>query len=229
MALTDKLSAIGNAVRNKTGSSDLMTLDQMATAIDNIQIQQPFDLNAANDILKDISFACPYEVFNSQGKSVWPYNSGDYGATIMTGQKMLYYNVTYRSSFNTGIILPSVSLPEGYCIKCDYDVRWISGGSYGDKYGFCSMRLMSRNVYTDGSVENINIINESYTNFDNSGAPFNFNGTITYDPAGVIINDKTIKYPYFYISVGYGSANTRTDNLIYRINNFRVEPISQGE
>ena len=37
MALTDKLTAIGSAIRNKTGSTELLTLDEMPTAISNIQ------------------------------------------------------------------------------------------------------------------------------------------------------------------------------------------------
>ena len=37
MALTDKLTAIGDAIRTKTGGTDLLTLDQMATEIANIQ------------------------------------------------------------------------------------------------------------------------------------------------------------------------------------------------
>lgn len=37
MALTDKLKAIANAIRGKTGSTDLMTLDEMPTEIENIQ------------------------------------------------------------------------------------------------------------------------------------------------------------------------------------------------
>ena len=37
MALTDKLTAIGNAIRTKTGGTDLLTLDQMPTEISNIQ------------------------------------------------------------------------------------------------------------------------------------------------------------------------------------------------
>ena len=36
MALTDKLTAIANAIRAKTGSAEPMTLDEMATAILNI-------------------------------------------------------------------------------------------------------------------------------------------------------------------------------------------------
>lgn len=37
MALTDKLSAIGNAIRSKTGGSDLLTLDEMPQEIQSIQ------------------------------------------------------------------------------------------------------------------------------------------------------------------------------------------------
>lgn len=37
MALTDKLTAIADAIRSKTGGTDSLTLDQMAGEIDNIQ------------------------------------------------------------------------------------------------------------------------------------------------------------------------------------------------
>ena len=37
MALTDKLTAIGDAIRTKTGGTDLLTLDQMPAEISNIQ------------------------------------------------------------------------------------------------------------------------------------------------------------------------------------------------
>ena len=37
MALTDKLTAIANAIRGKTGSTEKLTLDNMATAIDGIE------------------------------------------------------------------------------------------------------------------------------------------------------------------------------------------------
>lgn len=38
MALTDKLTAIGDAVREKNGTTEKMTLDQMATAVSNLEI-----------------------------------------------------------------------------------------------------------------------------------------------------------------------------------------------
>ena len=37
MVLTDKLTAIADAIRSKTGGTDSLTLDQMAGEIDNIQ------------------------------------------------------------------------------------------------------------------------------------------------------------------------------------------------
>lgn len=38
MALTDKLTAIADAIREKTGSTNTMTLDEMATVIQNISV-----------------------------------------------------------------------------------------------------------------------------------------------------------------------------------------------
>jgi hypothetical protein len=37
MVLTDKLTAIGNAIRAKTGEADLLTLDAMPVAIEGIE------------------------------------------------------------------------------------------------------------------------------------------------------------------------------------------------
>ena len=46
MALTDKLKAIADAIRSKTGSTESMTLDQMATERSNIStggsIEEPY-------------------------------------------------------------------------------------------------------------------------------------------------------------------------------------------
>ena len=38
MALTNKLTAIADAIRSKTGKTDTMTLEQMATEISNISV-----------------------------------------------------------------------------------------------------------------------------------------------------------------------------------------------
>ena len=39
MALTDKLVAIANAIRGKTGKEDSLTLEQMASEIEDIKLQ----------------------------------------------------------------------------------------------------------------------------------------------------------------------------------------------
>ena len=41
MALIDKLTAIGDAVRSQTGTTEPMTLDEMAVAITNIEGEKP--------------------------------------------------------------------------------------------------------------------------------------------------------------------------------------------
>jgi hypothetical protein len=48
MALTDKLVAIANAVRGKTGKADPLTLEQMATEIEGIEI--PEELPSAEEV-----------------------------------------------------------------------------------------------------------------------------------------------------------------------------------
>ena len=47
MALTDKLTAIANAIRGKTGGTEAMTLDQMATEIAGIETGGGTDYLAA--------------------------------------------------------------------------------------------------------------------------------------------------------------------------------------
>ena len=55
MALTDKLTAIGNAIRAKKGTTDKYTLEGMVTAIDGIEtgVDTSDATAAASDIVKD--------------------------------------------------------------------------------------------------------------------------------------------------------------------------------
>lgn len=41
MALINKITAIANAIRRKTGSNDPMTLDQMAIEIEELDVEMP--------------------------------------------------------------------------------------------------------------------------------------------------------------------------------------------
>ena len=53
MALTDKLTAIANAIRVKTGGTEPMTLDDMATEIANISVGSGSSVNNKTYIVKD--------------------------------------------------------------------------------------------------------------------------------------------------------------------------------
>lgn len=59
MALTDKLTAIGDAVREKNGTTEKMTLDQMATAVNELSVG-PTD--------EDLTFTGDLRYFNYKGR-----------------------------------------------------------------------------------------------------------------------------------------------------------------
>ena len=77
MALTDKLTAIGNAIRGKTGGTDLLTLDGMVTAINGISTGGGATL--------------PPEAFNIKGdcnyrfaNNGWNWFINNYGSQVTT-------------------------------------------------------------------------------------------------------------------------------------------------
>ena len=76
MALTDKLTAIGSAIRDKTGSTDLLTLDEMPTAISNIQTGS----GGVPEKLLSITGNCGGRY---EGKA-WSWVINDYGTQINT-------------------------------------------------------------------------------------------------------------------------------------------------
>ena len=76
MALTDKLTAIGSAIRNKTGSTDLLTLDEMPTAISNIQTGS----GGVPEKLLNITGSCS----GMYRGTVWSWVINDYGTQINT-------------------------------------------------------------------------------------------------------------------------------------------------
>lgn len=84
MALTDKLTAIANAIRSKTGTSEGLTLDGMATAINGIQT------GGGNELL--------VKVLNCTGD----IDLSDITELTSLRQYMFYYGQTLRS-----VIIPS--------------------------------------------------------------------------------------------------------------------------
>lgn len=74
MALTDKLRAIGDAIRGKTGKTEEMTLDQMAVEIDGIQTGG--DGDSALELVYETEFSISETNTTSTQKDI---------ATIQTG------------------------------------------------------------------------------------------------------------------------------------------------
>lgn len=103
MALTDKLTAIGNAIREKTGKSDLLTLDQMPTEIQAIQ-------TGGGDLPAEaltISGDCQYKFYGDN----WNWYIEQFGNKIKTkditdGQFMFQYsgvkNIPFEINFKEG-------------------------------------------------------------------------------------------------------------------------------
>ena len=70
MALTDKLSAIGTAIRNKTGKTELMTLDEMPTEIAGISTGGDIPESALNfTSMENIDYNGNWDWFFTQYKS----------------------------------------------------------------------------------------------------------------------------------------------------------------
>ena len=97
MALTDKLTAIGNAIRGKTGGTDLLTLDQMATEISNISSSGGGSWSTATITAPTTTYNKTFDISNyvSDNNKNW----------------MLFLSATYSSSYSweTAFIAPFLS------------------------------------------------------------------------------------------------------------------------
>lgn len=127
MALIGKLTAIANAIRDKTGKSNSFTLDQMVVEIENIEIGiDTFEATAtASDILKGkIAYVKGEEVVgNIETKSSSDLTSSGATVTVPAG----YYASNTSKSVSTatqatpsisvssaGVITASVAQTAGY-------------------------------------------------------------------------------------------------------------------
>ena len=109
MALTDKLSAIGNAIRAKTGGTDMLTLDQMPTAIAGIQTGSGFwDEDTARQIIEGTITSIN---FPSGLKRIGSYSMSGFGnVTSMSIPNGVIY--IENKAFYYCNKLVSISLPE---------------------------------------------------------------------------------------------------------------------
>lgn len=65
MAITDKLAAIGDAIREKTGGTDELTLDQMVTEIGNISGGSTIDFTTIEDVWVSKKTKLPMETYTN--------------------------------------------------------------------------------------------------------------------------------------------------------------------
>lgn len=150
MALTDKLTAIANAIRGKTGSAEPMTLDEMATTIANISVGTGSSVDNKRHIVKDTKREYDnfklwsYKGFagNANFQAVAPYTTSyqtfttdvmdlsNYSKAVIKFTAIEYYTDTsYPTDLNfilanTGYT-SSLSTGNGY-LKSDYVVKKVT-------------------------------------------------------------------------------------------------------
>lgn len=110
MALTDKLSAIGEAIREKTGNSELLTLDAMPGEIRGIQSGG----GIPEEALK-LTGNCQYRFDGNYG---WTWFLDEYGSQITT-EDITNANCMFRDAKVTEIPF-DLNFKEGTPVTCDY-------------------------------------------------------------------------------------------------------------
>ena len=111
MALTDKLSAIGSAIREKTGGTELLTLDAMPVAIQGIQ--------AGGGELKYIQMATSFSMPKNKSGTQTITNTNlptDYTFVMVMNGAITRYNVSTGivERIQTGGDIDGVSYYIGY-------------------------------------------------------------------------------------------------------------------
>lgn len=170
MALTDLLSAIGDAIRKKTGTTEKLRLDEMPIAIENIQGGS----SGGTDTLIDYIMGKPTKIESDEITSLKSYElqrgnlielnlpnltslNGDY-CIRNTGIKTLDLPKLVEmqsNSISSNSFLESVNLPSLICGQ-EYQKGFglpyhgalkkinIPKVKYFDKYGICSARQLTR-------------------------------------------------------------------------------------
>lgn len=114
MALTDKLTAIGDAIRSKTGGSDLLTLDEMPQEIQSIQTGGGGGGGGTDTALADSIIDGTVATYSSDAvTSIQQYR---FSYSSLTSAS--FPNVTYvaLSAFYNCSSLQSVNLPKATCV-----------------------------------------------------------------------------------------------------------------
>lgn len=107
MALTDKLTAIANSIRSKTGGTEQLSLDGMATAINGITVGGGSDDTPKGLIERSITEVVVPNGATKIGKYAFYYYTGLKKITIPEGVKTIEANAFYDCTGLTEFISPN--------------------------------------------------------------------------------------------------------------------------
>ena len=100
MALTNKLTAIGNAIRAKNGETVLYTLDEMATAINNLPSVSVKPVIAPLNVTENGEYVAPSTI---DGYSPVTVNVPTGGAGLPSEAFSISGDCQYRFAYGDGI------------------------------------------------------------------------------------------------------------------------------
>lgn len=215
MALTDKLNAIGDAIRNKTGKTDKMTLDQMPNEIASISCggATVIPIIESLSVTENGTYTAPDGVDGYSPVTVnvpipdgYIQPSGELEITKNGTHNVTEYasvNVNVPTGSGGGEVAGDPDLPEGYH-RVDYiqfnGSQWIDTGIIGNQNtqisaSFTWENSTQRHLFGCASADNTTAIT-SYMNgswrFGNKSSSKNFSIKNPMLPYSVLVNSTTI-------------------------------------
>lgn len=143
MALTNKLAAIADAIREKTGGSDLLTLDGMVTAIDGIQTGGGGGGFPNGTEWTLIDSTSKYRQYVSYANGLWHFAGSD--GIYYSTDGAIWVSSNYTSSTNG--VLYANGLWVSFSKRCYYSTdgkTWLAGN------GLPINNEVSKIVYSNG-------------------------------------------------------------------------------
>ncbi len=120
MSLTNKLKAIGDAIRSKTGTTDTMTLDEMATAIESISTGGSSEDMTLKEFLeedeKSKGFTNDDATYIGSYKFAWTY----YTSLTFNNVTELASMSIYEPRVCTTLNLPNLEIANNQCVQNCY-------------------------------------------------------------------------------------------------------------
>ena len=144
MALTDKLTAIGDAIRGKTGGSAQLSLTDMATSITNLSIGTPLEGNIETKAITLTSGTYASAIFGDIGWNPSSYANWIFIFPVASG-------TSSSQTVDFGICSPSIIFPNSLnkitsgTYNGWYETVYLNDSYNRTDYGFSSYYWVSNN------------------------------------------------------------------------------------